>query len=242
MRGVASIGIAMRSLPSFVLIAVAIVMLVLLPDKQPILGMDHDTLARVAYWAGTIIIVSSWLARVYHGRLPQALQAIAVWLTIAIVLVADLRQLETVAVAGNRILGSIMPGMAIGGHGGEVILMRSGEGTFPVSARVNGVPTQFLFDTGASSVVVRYEDAARLGIPLAKLTFSVSVSTANGAAQAAPVTLDSVSIGSIRLTKVHALVSRAGTLRENLLGHSFLSRLESYTVSGDRLILRGRAF
>jgi aspartyl protease family protein len=39
---------------------------------------------------------------------------------------------------------------------------------------------------------------------------------------------------------VPALVSRPGALRENLLGMTFLDRLASFEVRGDRLILRER--
>jgi len=37
---------------------------------------------------------------------------------------------------------------------------------------------------------------------------------------------------------VAALVARRGALNTNLLGHTFLDRLESYSVRGDRLTLR----
>jgi aspartyl protease family protein len=57
---------------------------------------------------------------------------------------------------------------------------------------------------------------------------------------AAPVTLDSVSIGSITERRIRALVARPGALRDNLLGMTFLERLASYEVRGNRLILRGR--
>ena len=36
------------------------------------------------------------------------------------------------------------------------------------------------------------------------------------------------------------MVSRPGALSDNLLGQSFLSRLPSYEVRGDWLILQGR--
>jgi aspartyl protease family protein len=47
-----------------------------------------------------------------------------------------------------------------------------------------------------------------------------------------------VTIGSIRLEQVEALIARPGALRESLLGMSFLSRLKSYEFSGDYLTLR----
>ena len=45
-------------------------------------------------------------------------------------------------------------------------------------------------------------------------------------------------MGAIRLTDVEALVAKPGTLRESLLGMTFLRRLRSYEFSGDFLTLR----
>jgi aspartyl protease family protein len=39
---------------------------------------------------------------------------------------------------------------------------------------------------------------------------------------------------------VRALIARPGSLRENLLGQSFLERLASYTVENNKLVMRGR--
>ena len=56
---------------------------------------------------------------------------------------------------------------------------------------------------------------------------------------AAPVMLDRVSIGTITERSVPALVAQGAALRSNLLGMSFLNRLQSWEVRGDRLVLRG---
>jgi aspartyl protease family protein len=53
------------------------------------------------------------------------------------------------------------------------------------------------------------------------------------------VRLRNLTLGSISLDNVEALVARPGSLKENLLGMSFLSRLRSYEFSGDFLTLRG---
>jgi aspartyl protease family protein len=66
----------------------------------------------------------------------------------------------------------------------------------------------------------------------------VPVSTANGRALAAPVTLDRLSVGPIAMRRVPALVAREGLLDGNLLGQTFLEKLESYEVRGNRLVLR----
>jgi aspartyl protease family protein len=53
------------------------------------------------------------------------------------------------------------------------------------------------------------------------------------------VTLDRLSIGDITERSVPALVAQGGQLRTSLLGMSFLNRLESWEVRGDKLMLRG---
>ncbi|MCC7347460.1 MAG: TIGR02281 family clan AA aspartic protease, partial [Variibacter sp.] len=84
------------------------------------------------------------------------------------------------------------------------------------------------------------QDAAKAaGLPLEVLQYSVAVETAGGRTRAAPVTLDRVTIGGIVERAVPALVAQPGPLRANLLGMSFLNRLEGFDVRGDRLILRG---
>jgi aspartyl protease family protein len=89
-------------------------------------------------------------------------------------------------------------------------------------------------------VVLRAENAAALGFNPETLNYSVPVSTANGAALAAPVVIESLTVGSITERNVRALIARSGVLHANLLGMSFLERLGSYEVRGNRLILRGK--
>jgi aspartyl protease family protein len=75
-------------------------------------------------------------------------------------------------------------------------------------------------------------------LPLEFLSYSVPVETANGRTRAAPVTLDKVAIGSIVERNIPALIAQPGQLRTSLLGMSFLNRLASSEVRGDRLVLR----
>jgi aspartyl protease family protein len=95
-----------------------------------------------------------------------------------------------------------------------------------------------LVDTGASTVVLRPEDGQRLGFDIEQLRYVVPVQTANGTTYAASVRVRSLSVGKIKLNDVDALVAKRGSLRENLLGMSFLNRLKSYEFSGEYLTLR----
>jgi aspartyl protease family protein len=53
------------------------------------------------------------------------------------------------------------------------------------------------------------------------------------------VTLARLSVGNLVERDVPALVVQPGQLRNNLLGMSFLNRLESWEVRGDKLRMRG---
>ena len=77
-----------------------------------------------------------------------------------------------------------------------------------------------------------------LPTPLEVLSYTVNVETANGRTRAAAVTLDRVAVGGITERAVPALITQPGQLRSNLLGMSFLNRLESWEVRGDRLTMR----
>ena len=77
-------------------------------------------------------------------------------------------------------------------------------------------------------------------LPLEVLNYSVNVETANGVTHAAPVTLDRLAVGGVTERAVPALVAQNGQLKKSLLGMSFLNRLESWEVRGDKLRLRGR--
>jgi aspartyl protease family protein len=97
-----------------------------------------------------------------------------------------------------------------------------------LEAAVNGAPTRFLVDTGATIVALTPSDAAAAGLGRSNLSFSATVSTANGVARAAPVKLREVRIGQLALPDVPAMVIE--NLGVSLLGQSFLKRLDAYEM------------
>jgi aspartyl protease family protein len=120
-----------------------------------------------------------------------------------------------------------------------VQIARGQSGEFAVQAKINGVAAAMVVDTGATSVVLTYETAKAVGLPLELLEYDVDVQTAGGHTKAARLTLDRLSIGKLVERSVPALVVPHGQMKTNLLGMSFLDRLESWEVRADRLMLRG---
>lgn len=120
---------------------------------------------------------------------------------------------------------------------GAVELKAARNGHFYASADINGRSIDVMVDTGASVVALTYEDAERAGIFVRARDFTHRVSTANGQARVAPVTLDSVSIGGVRVRNVPAVVSERGRLETTLLGMAFLGRLARVEMRSGKLLL-----
>ncbi|HKO71276.1 MAG TPA: TIGR02281 family clan AA aspartic protease [Bradyrhizobium sp.] len=123
--------------------------------------------------------------------------------------------------------------------GRAVQIARGQSGEFTLKARINGVTAPMVIDTGATSVVLTYETAKAAGLPLELLEYDVDVETAGGHTKAARLTLDRLAIGKLVERSVPALVVPHGQMKTNLLGMSFLDRLESWEVHADRLMLHG---
>lgn len=181
----------------------------------------------------------------YRGRARDAIRHVVIWLGLGFACIAGYAYRGELQSFTSRIASEVLPpGQAIVVDASEsgdtaVRIRRLPNGHFAARGTVNGTQLQMLVDTGASTVVLKFADAERIGIDTSALSFTVAVSTANGTTYAAPIRLKSVSVGPLELTDVDALVAKAGNLSESLLGMSFLKRLRSYEFSGDFLTLRG---
>jgi aspartyl protease family protein len=193
-------------------------------------GIESKTMALVL--AGILALA------LFNQHFSKALKSAIIWALIALVLVIGYAYRFELRDVTQRILAELIPGRPAT-LGRTVEIARSAGGGFSVSASVNGARIAMVLDTGASAVVLTQEAAKAAGLPLEVLNYSINVETANGRARAAPVTLDRVSIGGITERSVPALIAPPGQLRSNLLGMSFLNRLESWEVRGDRLLMRG---
>ncbi|MBR9864093.1 MAG: TIGR02281 family clan AA aspartic protease [Rhodobacteraceae bacterium] len=116
------------------------------------------------------------------------------------------------------------------------ITARNGLYSTPVT--FNDAVSEALIDTGASLVLINYATAQAAGIDMEALVFDTRVTTASGPLDIALVTLDEVRVGdTIRLRKVEAAVTPEGLRHSNLIGSSFLSRLDETVVRKDKMIL-----
>ena len=122
--------------------------------------------------------------------------------------------------------------------GGRTVQLKAGaHGHFFSRIHVNGRAVQAMVDTGASIVALTYEDARNSGVHIRDSDYTHRVSTANGVARVALVTLDSVAIEDIVVHDVRAAVAEPGKMTKTLLGMSFLGQLRRAEMSRGVLIL-----
>ncbi len=174
----------------------------------------------------------------FRERFGQALTSALMWVVVGLVLVVAYSYRFELHAVADRVLVVLVPGHVVS-HGRTVEIGRTNDGDFAVSTQVNGARVPMVLDTGASSVVLTRDDAKAAGLPLEVLNYTVTIDTANGRTRAAPVTIDRITIGGLEERSIDALVTQPGQLKTSLLGMSFLNRLQSWEVSGDRTVLRG---
>lgn len=115
-------------------------------------------------------------------------------------------------------------GVQDSGDKASVTLTADAQGHFITTGSINGSPTRFLVDTGASAISMSSSEAKRLGIAYLNGQKALS-STANGVAQVYRVSLNNVKVGDISLNGVEGIVHESA-MPVVLLGMSFLNRVD----------------
>jgi aspartyl protease family protein len=181
-----------------------------------------------------LLLISGLIVRRRATR-QRLFQYGTAWVLIAAVLLMGYGLKDQGAYLWRILRAEILPQSGLSGDGSISFRART-DGHFSVKAQVNGTTVVFLVDSGASDVILSPQDAARLGFDAKALSFDKPYRTANGLVQGAPVRLTRVEIGPIALDDVRASINGA-PMETSLLGMSFLSRLSSWQVEGDRLTL-----
>ncbi|MBP6013285.1 MAG: TIGR02281 family clan AA aspartic protease [Alphaproteobacteria bacterium] len=181
------------------------------------------------------LVLTSVVLR-WRGSISEALQYSLIWLALFAALIVGYSYRDDFKSVWQRVAGEVSPASPMQRSDAEVVLRRTADGHFRADVDVNGVSIRMLADTGATSIALSESDARRAGIDVDQLQYTMIVSTANGDAQAAPVTLREVRVGSIVRRDVKAAVSRG--LSGSLLGMSFFNTLSRFTIEADELVLK----
>ena len=191
--------------------------------------MTGHEYGRLAYLGLLALALVLWFFFRDRTRLGLKLQYLGVWALIllgaiaAVGLWGDIRQ-------------TVVPQQAVFAEDGRVALPRAPDGHYYVSLDLNGVPTRFVVDTGATGMVLSRNDAERAGLTPDQLIFRGQANTANGMVRTAPVRLESVGLGPFTDRNVRAYVNE-GEMRTSLLGMSYLQRFDRLEISNGQLIL-----
>lgn len=191
-----------------------------------------EPLAQLAIIGIVLLIVGGWVRR----GLPMAGGTLR--------LVGNLAVMAAVAMGVLRVahvgMGVEGPGLSTPPtqtvSGGETHIPLGEDGHFWLTARVNGVPRRFLIDTGATITTLSPESAEKAQVSVGGFDRKVTMQTANGTTQADMASIGELRVGSIIARNLEAVVA-PGMGGTNVLGMNFLSRLASWRVKDNVMIL-----
>lgn len=222
------------------LVGISITLLILIArhGEGTVGSMSTGNFSSLIYKILLLVFFAGSVMTLFRERFIQAALAALLWVVVGLLLVGGYSYRFELHDIVDHVIAELDPGRVVT-QGRTVAVARTNAGDFNIKAQINGARVAMVLDTGASSVVLTRDDAKAAGLPLEVLAYTVNIDTANGRTRAAPVTLDRIAVGSLVERSVDALVAQPGQLKTSLLGMSFLNRLQSWEVSGDRLMLRG---
>ena len=209
-------------------------LLVLLAANSGVLPNNPESGSHIIH---SVVLAALIAAGLVHGRsigFKGALGAICAWTAIGALVVLGYSYRFEFQEAWQRVAGEIVPADTIRTGPRSFAVRRADNGHFYIWGQVNGTSIRFLVDTGASMTMLGPRDAARISIDPARLSFTQRFRTANGLVWGAPVTLPSLTIGSVRFRDVRASVNKV-PLGGPLLGVSTLKLFKGWKVEKDRL-------
>ncbi|WP_084445676.1 retropepsin-like aspartic protease family protein [Sphingomonas sp. TDK1] len=124
-------------------------------------------------------------------------------------------------------------------EGDTVRIRMSPDGHFWARVTLNGAERRMLIDSGATVTAISEQTAQKADVTLSDGLPAI-IETANGSVAARRGRIATVSLGPLKMRDLGVVVSRNfGDL--DVLGMNFLSRLHSWRVEGNELVLEPKA-
>ena len=114
---------------------------------------------------------------------------------------------------------------------------RDADGHFYATVDVDGVPINFLIDTGATAIALTGSDAEALGLDWDEYNLQVVGRGASGNVYGKKVVLSELVLGDFVARNLPAAIIPNG-LDRSLLGQAFLKKIDNVNISGDEMVLR----
>ncbi|MEM9870306.1 MAG: TIGR02281 family clan AA aspartic protease [Pseudomonadota bacterium] len=190
--------------------------------------MSADNIAQLIYLGTFALVLGGGFLLTNRLKLGQTLQMAATWVLIFIGVIAAV-----------GLWGDIQDDLYASQtrfDDATVVVPRSRDGHYYLTLDLNGVPTDFVVDTGATDIVLSSADAAAAGLDPDTLNFLGRANTANGEVRTAPVRLETVTIGPYEDRDVYAVVN-GGEMDQSLLGMGYLQRWGRIEIAGGEMTL-----
>jgi len=223
----------------WILLTVLTVVLVALVAQNggAIPGLSTTDMPSLVLKVGAVVFVGALALAMFREQFSRAIESALIWVVVALLLAISYAYRYELHEVADRVMAEVVPS-----HGGEPdpgdLAGARRRRPFRAEGAAQWRAHHMILDTGASSVLLTQEDAKAVGLPIEVLAYTVNIDTANGRTRAAAVTLDRVLVGGIEERSIAALIAQPGQLRTSLLGMTFLNRLESWEVRGERLVMR----
>lgn len=177
-------------------------------------------------WYGVLLIlpIAALIAR--RPPLGQTLKMALAWAAIFLV--------GLVLVGQRDRLGSLLTDQRVSGS--ETRITMASDGHFWADVDIDGVRRRMLIDSGATTTALSMATAKAAGLNLDERPFAAMITTANGPIAARTATAKRVTIGSVT-TRDLGIVAAPAFGDTDVVGMNFLSRLASWRVEGNVLVL-----
>jgi aspartyl protease family protein len=188
--------------------------------------MLEDDFARLVFYVILLIVIGGAMLFELSGRGGRALRQLMIWVVI----------FAGVSLGADWYMGATAPRQQVLNNGTRIEVPSGRDGHFHLDAELNGVPVNFIVDTGATRIALSRRDAAAIGIDPDTLHFDGIAVTANGRVPTASVTIDRFTIGDTTDRNISAVVIDS-ELEDSLLGMSYLRRFARVSFENDMLVL-----
>lgn len=197
--------------------------------------MNTDVSGSALFYLVLLIFpISALIAR----RVPilRVVMSLAAWAVIIGLLVVVVGQREQFSPYLQRI-ASLLKLEDQNVVGRETRIRMAADGHFWARVTIDGVPRRMLIDSGATVTALSTRTAQAAALDVSNSVIPVVLTTANGQINAQTATVRELRVGDIAARDLGVVVSPAFG-DTDVLGMNFLSKLKSWRVEGQTLILQ----
>lgn len=187
------------------------------------------------YVLALVLVGSALIGR--RMRLGSLIGMLLAWVVIFCVVLTLFSFRRELGLVKDRVRSELTgaPEQRTDGQALRVIV--SGDGHYWVDGAINGTPTRFLVDSGASVTALSESAARAAGLNIDRTGLPMIMQTANGRVEAHRSNVATLSLGTIRVSDLPVVVSPAfGEV--NVIGMNMLSRLKSWGVQNGEMVLK----